>query len=327
MGRRWLRLGRVLARRLPNLLLRRNRQFLKLTVTIISRRLACQLVFSLLLLLLELLLLLLALSLCFWNVLVWTGIFIWTFFFTFVFALGLIFYDPVLFRRWRWLLFLRVRRAMMALGCSCLGSSLSAPMTLIKISVAAVSVAAIMFARRMRLVMTHRFLTALVVAALVTFLARPMDTRPLSAKIIAIITTSGSSCHLLFLTMTMTMTVSSSSFSSFRILRKRWILVVIVSEITASSLTYVSSTKWDLVLRSTRWGRRVRNALIVMTCPLSLIFSVVFELLLALLNLVLHQIVYPESHWNVVLKHYHDHTVQGETQIVLLNGELLQLLL
>ena len=55
----------------------------------------------------------------------------------------------------------------------------------------------------------------------------------------------------------------------------------------------------------------------------SLVLRVWLKLLFAVVNLVLHQVIDPQTHLNVVLQHHHDHTVQSESQVVFLNWELL----
>ena len=51
------------------------------------------------------------------------------------------------------------------------------------------------------------------------------------------------------------------------------------------------------------------------------------ERALTLLDLVLHEVIDPKTHLDIVLEHHHDHTVERESQIILLNGEALELLL
>jgi len=52
-----------------------------------------------------------------------------------------------------------------------------------------------------------------------------------------------------------------------------------------------------------------------------------FQLALALFDLIAHEVIDPEAHLNVILEHYHNHAVQGESKIVLLDRELLELFL
>ena len=56
-------------------------------------------------------------------------------------------------------------------------------------------------------------------------------------------------------------------------------------------------------------------------------FGVLIKSTLTLINLILHELVDPEAHLNVILQHDNDHTVECETQIIFLDSEVLQLLL
>ena len=51
------------------------------------------------------------------------------------------------------------------------------------------------------------------------------------------------------------------------------------------------------------------------------------ERALTLFDLVLHEVIDPKTHLDIVLEHHHDHTVERESQIILLNGEALELFL
>ena len=59
----------------------------------------------------------------------------------------------------------------------------------------------------------------------------------------------------------------------------------------------------------------------------NLILSVSVQLLLVLVDLVLHQVVNPQTQSNVVEKHVQDHLIEVKAQIVLLYLERLQLFL
>lgn len=50
-----------------------------------------------------------------------------------------------------------------------------------------------------------------------------------------------------------------------------------------------------------------------------------FKTLLTLVKLVLHKLIYPYAHLDVVLQHDNNHTVLGETEIIFLNSEHFQL--
>ena len=59
------------------------------------------------------------------------------------------------------------------------------------------------------------------------------------------------------------------------------------------------------------------------TC-LALEFSLDFQLALTLFNLIVHEVIDPEAHLDVVLEHHHNHAVESESEIVLLNRKLLK---
>ena len=62
-------------------------------------------------------------------------------------------------------------------------------------------------------------------------------------------------------------------------------------------------------------------------CTLNLLLGIQIKLILALLDLVIEKLVDPHSHLDVVLQHHNDHAVEGEAQVILLDGELLELFL
>lgn len=59
----------------------------------------------------------------------------------------------------------------------------------------------------------------------------------------------------------------------------------------------------------------------------NLMFSVLVKPALAFVDLVLHELVDPEAHLDIVLQHHDDHTVQGEAQVIFLDRKMLQFFL
>jgi len=105
-------------------------------------------------------------------------------------------------------------------------------------------------------------------------------------------------------------------------------LIIVVPSV--ASVTSASSLLRPALLASRRVLIVVIDKLtLVATCarPLNLVLGVLVEPALALIDLVLHEIVDPQTHLDVVLQHHNDHAVESEAQVVLLNREVLQLLL
>ena len=61
-----------------------------------------------------------------------------------------------------------------------------------------------------------------------------------------------------------------------------------------------------------------RHSIVLESC-------VAVKLALAFLDLVLHQLVDPKSHINVVFEHQLDHLIEREPKVIFLNRELSQL--
>ena len=104
-----------------------------------------------------------------------------------------------------------------------------------------------------------------------------------------------------------------------RVLGERRILIVIVAHAPA---------RWILI-RASLTRITLITALVASStsCALDLLLGMQIKLILALLDLVIEKLVDPHSHLDVVLQHHHDHAVEGEAQVILLDGELLELFL
>ena len=58
-----------------------------------------------------------------------------------------------------------------------------------------------------------------------------------------------------------------------------------------------------------------------------LVLRMLIQISSALIDLILHQVIDPHAHLDVVLQHHEYHTIEREPKVILLDGELFELLL